>query len=107
MKTFNAEKYDRAKKRVEDLKGFYIHFAVYVCINAFILVNIYVRSLGEGENFWQWSHFFVLLGWGVGLFFHAARIFGFNLILGKDWEERQIQKYMEKDREEAEKYRQS
>ena len=103
MGTANTDKYKRAKKRVEELKGFYIHFAVYACINAFILINIYL-NLGQGESFWQWGHFFVLFGWGIGVVFHGAKTFGFNPLLGKNWEERQIRKYMDQDKEDASRY---
>ena len=104
MNTTKTDRYNRAKKRVEELKGFYIHLAVYLCINAFILANIYVRSMGREESFWQWEHFFVLFGWGIGIAFHAAKTFGFSPIFGKNWEQRQIQKYMEEDRETARKF---
>jgi len=32
------------------------------------------------------------------LFFHFMGVFGPNLIFGKTWEKRQIEKYMEKDK---------
>lgn len=101
MENINKEKYDRAKKRVDELKGFYIHLAIYVVVNAFILVNLYVRN----ENFWRWEHFITLIAWGIGVFFHASKTFGFNPLLNKDWEERQIQKYMDEDKEEMNKYK--
>ncbi len=95
------EKLKRAKKRVEELKGFYIHFSIYIVINAFILVNIYLNT----DYFWQWHHFFTLIGWGIGVGFHGAKVFGFNPMFGKKWEERQIQKYIDKDKEEMKKYK--
>lgn len=101
MENFNNEKYKRAKKKVDELKGFYVHLSIYTVINAFILVNIYLKT----DNFWQWPHFVTLFGWGLGLAFHTAKVFGFNPLLGKDWEERQIQKYMEEDKEEMDKFR--
>lgn len=103
METRNTKRYDSARKRVDQLKGFYIHFMVYFFINTFILINIYL-NLRAGESFWQWGHFFVLFGWGIGLGFHAAKTFGFNPIFGKDWEERQIRKYIEKDRDDANRF---
>lgn len=98
------EKYKRAKKRIEELKGFYVHLAIYVVINTFLLVNIYIRSLGEPGDFWEFSHFFTLIFWGIGLAFHAAHTFKLNPLFGKKWEERQIRKYMDKDKEASEKY---
>lgn len=100
MENLEQEKYKRAKKRVEEIKGFYIHLAVYTVINVFILVNIYLHS----DHFWQWPHFITLFGWGIGLALHGAKVFGYNILFGKDWEERQIQKYIDKDKKDADKY---
>jgi hypothetical protein len=99
------EKLKRAKKRVEELKGFYIHLMVYLVINAFIILNILIRSWSDGDTFWQFGTFFTPFFWGIGLAFHAAKVFNFNPILGKNWEERQIQKYIEKDKRDAAKYK--
>ncbi|MCL6265509.1 2TM domain-containing protein [Flagellimonas myxillae] len=101
MEHLDQEKYNRAKKKIEEIKGFYIHLLIFVVINTFILVNIYLNS----DNFWQWPHFVAFFGWGVGLLIHAGKTFGFILFFGKDWEERQIQKYIEKDKKEMDKYR--
>lgn len=104
MENLNTKKFNRAKKRVEELKGFYIHLGVYIVINIFILVNIFVRNDYEGESFWQFKHFLTPFFWGIGLLFHAAKVFNINPFLGKDWEKRQIEKYMEKDREQTDRY---
>lgn len=100
MESFEQEKLRRAKKRVEEIKGFYIHSAIYIVINTFILININMHS----DHFWEWPHFVTLFGWGIGLAIHAAKVFGFNLFFGKDWEARQIQKYMEDDKRKMDKY---
>jgi hypothetical protein len=105
MENLDQDKLRRAKKRVEQLKGFYVHLAVYVVVNAFILVNIYIASVRDGEPFGKWGHFFTLIFWGIGLAFHGIKAFNFNPFFGRDWEERQIQKYIDKDKKEADKYR--
>ena len=103
------DKRRRAKKRVEELKGFYIHFAVYVAVNTFITTMKVIRDMDEGnsfgEAFWDFGTFAVWFFWGIGVFFHGVKVFSYNPIFGKDWEERQIQKYMERDKKEAEKYK--
>jgi len=45
MDNSTNERKRRAKKRVDELKGFYIHFAVYIAVNGFILINILVRTM--------------------------------------------------------------
>ena len=104
MKDNEQNKYARAKKRVERIKGFYIHATIYTVINTFILVNIFIQNGHNGQGFWQIEHFFTLFFWGIGLLFHGLRVFGLNPFFNKDWEKRQIEKYIEKDREDAEKF---
>lgn len=103
--TSNEEdKYQRARKRVETIKSFYIHLTVYLVINAVILMIIFISTQDKNESFWQAGHFFTLIFWGIGLAFHAALTFNINPFFGKKWEERQIRKYMEKDKKESQKY---
>lgn len=100
MENLNNDKLARARKRVDEIKAFYIHATVYILVNAFLLVNIYLNT----NDFWQWSHFFTLLGWGIGLAFHAAKAFRFNPLFGRNWEERQIQKYIDEDKKQMDKF---
>lgn len=82
--------YIKAKKRVKDIKGFYSHFTVYCIV---IPVIIFINLKFEPHFHWFW---FSALGWGLGLFSHWLRVFGFNLLgLGKNWEEKKIREIME------------
>ena len=86
--TFNEDMaFVRAKERVEKLKGFYGNLISYcTVIPVLIIIN-----LNSGNDFqWFW---FPLLGWGMGLTFHAIETFGF----GKSWEEKKIQEILNKD----------
>lgn len=89
---FNQEQnYIKAKKRVDDIKGFYSHLIVYIVINPII---IFVNYTFVPQFLWFW---FTLLGWGLGLFFHWLGVFGFQMLgFGKDWEERKIKELMNK-----------
>jgi uncharacterized membrane protein len=78
----------RAKERVEKLKGFYGNLTSY-CIVIPILIII---NLNSPKNFqWFW---FPMLGWGMGLTFHAFETFGY----GKTWEERKIKEILNKEK---------
>ena len=78
--------YQRAKDKVEQLKGFYGNLISY-CVVIPFLIFINLRT----SNFqWFW---FPMLGWGMGLTFHALETFGY----GKSWEERKINELMNKD----------
>lgn len=104
-----TDKMIRAKKHVDELKGFYIHLLVYVLVNIFITsVTVFARVDGGesfGEAFFSFASFSTAIFWGIGLGFHAAKVYNFSPFFSKDWEEYQIQKYIEKDKREADKYR--
>lgn len=85
------ERYLRAKKRVENLKSFYLHLTAYILVNAFIFVINF--STYDGE----WWFIYPLGGWGIGLFIHGLTVFTSSRF-GAEWEERKIKEYMEKDK---------
>ena len=94
--------YIRAKKRVKEIKGFYVHLIVFVIINIFISGVIFYGLMSSGDSFEETiSNFGVYstwVFWGIGMFFHWLGVFGFkSLGLGKDWEEKKIQELMNKD----------
>jgi hypothetical protein len=83
------QRYYKAQKRVKEIKGFYSHFAIYCLV---ISILIFVNLMFSPHFHWFW---FSALGWGTGLFFHWLKTFGFGLLgLGKDWEEKKINQYM-------------
>ena len=99
MENNNLEekKYIRAQKRVKAIKGFYIHFFVYLGVNAFILLSRVIS--GEGwSTFTQWDSYGTLFFWGIGIAFHAFGVFGMDFVLGKNWEDRKIKEIMDKDK---------
>ncbi len=93
MDTFeNDNKYLKAKRRVSKIKKFYTSLISYaIFITALAGLNYYVNGL---RNPWfLWAAF----GWGIGLFFQAMKAFNWFSYFGKDWEERQIKKFMEEE----------
>ncbi|WP_299683104.1 2TM domain-containing protein [uncultured Tenacibaculum sp.] len=100
------QEYIKAKKRVEELKNFYRHLAVYIIINFFISAMKIRRNLLNGESFeeafFDFGTFAVWIFWGIGIVFQALRLFGPNFLFGKDWERRKIEELM---REEEDKKR--
>ena len=79
--------YLKASKRVKELKGFYGNVTSYCLVIPFLIfVNLYTSP----NYHWFWWPMF---GWGIGVASHALQVFG----IGKNWEENQIRKIMEKD----------
>jgi hypothetical protein len=89
------EAYLRAKKKVDTLIGFYWHLAVYIVVNIFLILLI---ALNSNEGFSGFGPYATAVFWGIGLFFHFLGVFGPGFLFGKDWEQKKIQEYMEKDR---------
>ena len=97
MKDKESERYEAAKERVEEIKGFYVHLFIYVVVNiGLILIDV----LTSPYNLW---FYWPLLGWGIGIVAHATSVFGIKGILGKDWEERKIKELMERDKKREKK----
>lgn len=101
MKTDNhlqEKKYFQAKKRVEKLKAYYWHLAIYVIINSLLSVAQIVDGIAENKTF---TEIFSDLGmyavwfiWGIGIFFHTFSTFGLSYFIGDDWEDRKIKEIM-------------
>lgn len=96
------QNYIRAKKRVKDIKGFYIHLIVYLLVNLFLSGIIVYGLMQSGDTFTEaltnFGTYSTLFFWGIGMFFHWLGVFGFkSLGFGKDWEDRKIQELMDKE----------
>lgn len=88
------EAYLRAKKKVDNIVGFYWHLAVYIIVNLFLIILIGVSAGFSGFGPYATATF-----WGIGLAFHFLGVFGPNFFFGKDWESKKIDEFMEKERQ--------
>ena len=97
MKNFKKEdRYHRAVKHVEDIRKFYGHLLVYLIVNIEISgIKIY-NDMVDGDVL-VFGTMAVWVFWGIGLAFHAFKVFGLPKILGKNWEEEKINEYMNED----------
>lgn len=93
----NSER-ERARKRVKEIRSFYINLSLY-CIVIPILIT--VNLVFTPDFYW---FFFSMAGWGVGLLFHAMAAFNYIPFLSKDWEERKLKQFMEEDRKTRERF---
>ncbi|NQX78265.1 2TM domain-containing protein [Gilvibacter sp.] len=86
----SEKRYLRAQERVDKIKGFYVHFAIYlIFVPVFIYLNLRTTDF-------PWA-LFPIGGWGLGVVGHAMEVFSYNPLLGKNWEERKIREFMDKD----------
>lgn len=82
-------KYKRAKERVQKIKEFYGNLIAYILVIPGLAIVNY-KTTGFDM---PWV-IFPIVGWGIGLIFHYSEAYGYHPILGKDWEEKKIRKYM-------------
>lgn len=91
---FNQEtKFSQAQKRVKSMKGFYIHATVFVAVNLIIILGC---ALDDPQSLFTLDPYMTAFFWGIGLFAHGMSVFGQDLIMGKNWEEKEIQKILSK-----------
>jgi hypothetical protein len=85
------ERYYKARKRVEEIKGFYGNLISYLAVNCFLLILNLVTSPQYLWFFWP------LLGWGIGVVIHGLKVFNYSPFFNKEWEERKIKEFMDKE----------
>jgi two-component system LytT family sensor kinase len=87
-----SDDYVRARKHVEELKGFYYSLISYCLGIPFLIFIWYQFSRHTIQWFW-----FPMAGWGLSLVFQAYRVFVDQGTLGINWEQRKIEEYMQKE----------
>ena len=83
----------RARKRVEDIKGFYQHLLAYCLFTPFTIFINY-------KTYWDYKWFwFSIIGWGIGLAIHAFSVFVKKGVFSSNWEQRKIEELMRREEE--------
>ncbi len=97
--TNEEQRYNQAKKRVEDIKGFYGNLTSYIVLNIFFFV---LNILTSPKHLW---FYWPLLGWGIGVIFHGMKVFNYSPFLGKNWEERKLKEYLEEEKKKEQNWK--
>ena len=82
---------ERARKRVKELRDFYVHVAIYVVVN----VGLVLLDLAQGDGL-QWAYW-VMIGWGIGLAAHAASVVVIESHGASRWEARKLAEFTEQE----------
>ena len=85
------ENYERAKKRVKQLKGFYTNLIVYIVVIIFLAVFNYLTSPGI------WWFLIVAFIWGIFVVAQGIAVYRKRGLFSKEWEDKKIKEYMEED----------
>lgn len=83
-------RYQRARNRVKELKGFYIHLLVYFVVNIFVIVARYLKHQPQEFHFGS-----LPVLWGIVILIHAGSVFLPQFFLGRNWEEKKIRSLMQ------------
>ena len=83
--------YARARKRIEDLRGFYTHVAMYLAVNLGLFI---LNMVTNPQALW---FFWPLIGWGIAVLIHGIALL-LEGPLTRKWEERKLAELMEKER---------
>ena len=104
MDDYNA-RYQRAKRKVNALKGFYNHVKIFVLINGLLYLGrsgVLDFFAADGTSlpsyYFAWLDLNILV-WGGALVIHGIIVYHNKLPWLKNWEARQIQKFMEEDQD--------
>jgi hypothetical protein len=91
----DRSRYERARRRVREIRAFYFHIAVFAVVNVVLHVINFVTAPTVYWAFWP------LFGWGIGLLAHGLATYRWMPFIGKDWEERKIREFMDNDRRDS------
>jgi hypothetical protein len=83
--------YEAAKRRAENLQGFYIHLLIYAVVNAGLFA---INALTRGAD-GAWWFYWPLAGWGIGLLIHATTLLW---VFSPEWAERKAQAMVDRSK---------
>jgi hypothetical protein len=87
----DQDRYRRARRRVREIRGFYLHVAVFIAVNIALHLINFVATPTVYWAFWP------LVGWGIGLLAHGLVTYRWMPFVGKEWEARKIRELMDED----------
>jgi hypothetical protein len=90
---FDDERYQRARRRAGELRGFYLHIGIYLIVMAALFT---INMLTNRDVLW---FYWPLIGWGVGVAIHALVVVSSGRFLGEAWEDRKARELMQRDKD--------
>ena len=94
----DLERYQKAQKRVQEIKSFYRHLLVSsIVMGALIYINLKFTP----EVYW---FLWVLLGTAIPIIFHGIKVFNVVPFFNKDWEEKKVKQFMEEEKSNKNKF---
>ncbi|WP_010521586.1 2TM domain-containing protein [Aquimarina agarivorans] len=92
MENLQQQKLKKAKEHVKKVKGFYQNLISYTAvILGLVALNYYQNKLVYPWVVWP------AFGWGLGLIFNAISVFSVNPFFNKNWEQKKMNEFLEKE----------
>lgn len=85
------EQYEYARKRVKQKKRLMQHFIVFLAGSLLLIIINPILGIGKDffiSNWFAWA----ILFWALLFLVHVLNVFILNKFMGKEWEDRQIEK---------------
>lgn len=82
------ELYENAKKRIKQKKRLYFHFIILLVGSVFFIVLNKLLKVGEPHDWFVWA----ILVWVFLFILHFINVFITQSFMGKEWQEKQIEK---------------
>ena len=93
------ELYENARRRVIQKKRLFQHFIIFLVGSIFMIVLNLVLGLGNEIKIFGLDWFVIgILVWAFLLMIHAANVGLFHKFMGKEWENRQIERLIAKQK---------
>ena len=89
MDAEQREQYEYARKRIKQKKRLMQHFIVFLAGSLLLIIINPVLGIGKGffiKNWFVWA----ILMWALLFFVHLLNVFILNRFMGKEWEDRQM-----------------
>lgn len=90
---------ENAQKRIQQKKGLFRHFVIFLTGAIFFVLINKILKYGEAHNWYIWA----ITAWGFLFVVHVAKVFVTEPLMGKDWERKQREKLLRKQQERIKK----
>ena len=93
-----------AQRRIKQKKRLYAHFVIFLIGAVFLIVANTVLGIGKDTKFFGINWFvFAIMAWLFFFLYHLFSVFVTSKFMGKDWEEQQLAKLVNKQKVRIEK----
>jgi len=91
---------ENAQRRIKQKKRLYIHFVIFLMGSILFIIANLALNIGKDLNLFDINWFvYAIIIWLFLFLYHAFNVFVTNKFMGKDWEQKQLDKLVSTQRE--------